>query len=115
MKPRNVLISIVILAVMAVPATAGFITPDDGGEDLFVHQGGAIPAGTLSLPANTDGETYGLVDCYVDQNGNLWMFWWDCYDCSLVVEVLNDDGLFTSTWSKDYIKTIRKLFPNTAT
>ena len=33
---------------------------------------------------------YWLVDCYEDYCGNFWVCWWDCYDCCLRWDCLED-------------------------
>jgi len=83
MRTLNAIIFIAIVAAMAIPAKAGFITPDEGGDDLFVHHS-EIRSETLSSPSIADVEPYLLVDCYMDANGYLWLLCWNGTELTIV-------------------------------
>lgn len=80
MKTLSTLLGIMVVVALATSATAstgtvkwfnsskgfGFIAPDDGGNDVFVHHSDNV----------ADGESYCLLDRYTDSNGNMWLCWW---------------------------------------
>lgn len=44
-------------------------------------------------------DSYWLVDCYQDYYGNLWLCWWDCYDCCFSWDCLEDSWPSDATQS----------------
>ena len=101
MKTANVLICIAIVASMTIPAKAGygFIIPDDGGDDLFVHHS-EIRTEASSSTSNVEGGTYCLIDCYADANGDVWELWylWE-HDCAFWICIIEFDTDSEESWA----------------